>query len=86
MKTESNYFPSLPLALQSRQCETEEPGSVAEKQHSEQHSESDEWRWLDFISQDAREKSCQWSEEKAAGLKRVRLKSREALTSTSMCV
>ena len=42
MKTESNYFPSLPLALQSRQCETEEPGSVAEKQHSEQHSESDE--------------------------------------------
>ena len=57
MKTESNYFPSLPLTPQSRQCETKEPGSVAEKQ--QQHSEFDEWRWLEFVSQDAREKSCQ---------------------------
>ena len=31
MKTESNYFASLPLGLQSRECETKEPGSIAEQ-------------------------------------------------------
>ena len=40
MKTESNYFPSLPLGLQSRESEPKEPGSVAERK--KQHSESDE--------------------------------------------